>query len=206
MAALEKRRCGGKPTREEAAALRRYEKRLEEQQREKYYRAIPKKLWREWSKRQDKVILEQADRYGFPMLRGAKVDMPPFVERFHDWIAEIAPLLAAARKSGTDAELLKRLNCAKAKREETKTKREVLEYRKALGQWIELEKVREGLGLFASILQGAGELIHREYGDSAHAILDEAIEEAVRGFRSHFGDGAPRESSEDPTVDESIAR
>ena len=199
MAALEKRRKGDKPTREEAAALRRYEKQLEQQQAEKYYREIPKKLWHEWSKRQYKIILEQADRYDFPMLRGANIDLPAFVERFHDWLADIAPLLAATKKSGATSELIERLNIARAKREETKAKREELEYRKALGQWIELAKVREGLVLFASILRGASERIQREFGNEAHTILEEAIEEAVRGFHSHFGDdgdGAPRESSE----------
>ena len=149
------------------------------------------------------MILEQAERYGFPMLRGVTVDMPAFIERFHDWLAEIAPLLASAKKSGIDSEVAKRLNQARAKREETKAQREELEYYKALGQWVELEKVHEGLTQFAAIIRSAGDRIQKDFGREAYAILEEAIEEAIGGFRSHFGDGAPRDDSEDDADDAS---
>ncbi len=53
---------GQKPTREEQAALQRFEKSKEERLRWQYYAAIPQKHWRMMSGRQTKVINEQAAR------------------------------------------------------------------------------------------------------------------------------------------------
>ena len=196
MAALEKRRHGDKPTREEAAALRRYESQVEAQRREKYYREVPKKLWRDWSGRQHKVILEQSDRYNFPMLRGPTIDLPAFVARWYDWLAEIAPILSIAKRTGVTPEnlesALERYRAARAKREE-------FGYQRDLGRWMPLDKVREGLGLFSSIMRNAGETLGRQFGEDARRILDDALNDSISVFRGHFGDERGNNDSTDGT-------
>jgi hypothetical protein len=193
MAALEKRRLGQKPSREESAALRRIEEAKAEEQRAATFAAVRKGEWAKWSGRQVKVINEQAERDGAPML-GATFSLPEFAKWFHDWRATIAPILAAAKKAvvgGPDANIGERINRARARREEAKATREELECRKALGQWVELEKVHEGLALFAKIMRGANQTVARKFGAEAQTILDDAIEDAIHVFRNHFGDGDP---------------
>jgi hypothetical protein len=177
MAALEKQRRGEQPTREEAAALRRFEKELEDQRREECYRAVPKKLWHIWSGRQHKVILEQADRYEFPMLRGASIDLPAFVKRLHDWWAEVGPILAWAKnrhpsQEGTDSPRERKLEL----------EIEALEFKLQCekGQWIERRLVHEGHSLVGSILRSCGGALHRQFGESAKKILDDALDNCER--------------------------
>lgn len=185
MAALEKQRRGEKATREELAALRRIESVKEEEQRQTIFGAVKKGEWSTWSGRQIKTINEQAERYGAPLV-GATFSLPTFAKWFHDWLAEIAPILstAAANGEGGESEALEAFRRARAKREE-------LAYQRDLEQYVDIDKIREGLGLFSSILRKASEKIGRKFPE-AQTILDEAIEEAIHVFESHFGDGDPR--------------
>ncbi len=184
MAALEKQRRGEKATREELAALRRIESVKEEEQRQAIFAAVKKGEWSTWSGRQIKTINEQAERYGAPLV-GATFSLPAFAKWFHDWLAEIAPILSAAAVNGEggESEALEAFRRARAKREE-------LAYLRDLDQYVDIDKIREGLSLFSSILRKASEKIGRKFPE-AQTILDEAIEEAIHVFESHFG-GDPR--------------
>src|ERR1043165_6628317 len=64
--ALRKMTAKEELSRDEQAALRRYEKKKEERLRWEYYASIPQKHWRQMSGRQTKVINEQASRYNLP--------------------------------------------------------------------------------------------------------------------------------------------
>jgi hypothetical protein len=178
MAALEKQRRGEKPTREESGALRRFEKEREDQLRESHYHTIPKKLWREWSGRQDKVILEQADRYGFPMLRGADIDLEPFVKRWHDFLAENAkklngfdsddPTLAGVASPAMEQK--RRLECQKLE----------LLLERERGQVIDRHVVREAHNRIGALLRVAGEALLRQFGPAAQKILNDALDNCER--------------------------
>jgi hypothetical protein len=178
MAALEKQRRGDTPNREEAAALRRVEKEREAQVRLECYRAIPKKDWRTWAGRQDKVILEQADRYGFPMLRGATVDLPAFVARFHDWLAENArklagpevddPSLAGVKSPATERK--RQLECRRLERE----------LEREDGLWLSRAPVHECHSRMGGILRTAGEALARQFGPDAQKILNDALDNCER--------------------------
>jgi len=91
--ALEKQRHGGKPTRQEAAALRRWQARHEEEQRWKHYRSIPAKHWRAMAGRSDQVRNDQAGRYGIPF-GGPTIDLTAVVRAWHDFLAANAVKLA----------------------------------------------------------------------------------------------------------------
>jgi hypothetical protein len=178
MAALEKQRRGGKPTREEASALRRFEAQREEEQRQAHYRDIPKKDWRVWSGRQDKVLLEQAERYDFPMLRGASIDLPAFAKRFHDFLADNArklagpesddPTLAGVKSPATEQK--RRLECQKLE----------LELAREQGLWIERRLIHEGHNRIGMLLRGAGEALLRQFGPDAQKILNDALDNCKR--------------------------
>lgn len=80
-------------TRDEQAALRRFEQEREERLRWQHYRSIPKKHWRQMSGRQAKVINEQAARYKLP-LGGPTINLEEFVVAFHDFLSQNAQRLA----------------------------------------------------------------------------------------------------------------
>ena len=178
MAALEKQRRGQQPTREEAAALRRYEKELEGQRRQEHYQAVPKKDWRIWSGRQDKVILEQADRYGFPMLRGAAIDLPAFVKRFHDFLAENARKLTGA--DDDDPSLAGVASPALEKKRQLDCQRLELQLQREQGLWIQRRLVHEGHNRLGGILRVAGEALLRQFGPTAQKIINDALNNCER--------------------------
>lgn len=178
MAALEKQRRGEQPNRDEAAALRRYEKKIEDQKRNEHYRAIAKKYWRQWSGRQDKVILEQADRYGFQMLRGATIDLPAFVKRFHDFLAVNARKFAAA--DNDDPSLAGVASPALEKKRQLDCQRMELLLQRERGLWIERRLVHEGHNRMGAILRTAGEALLRQYGDAAQKIINDALDNCER--------------------------
>jgi hypothetical protein len=85
--ALRKREAGQQPTAQELAALRRYEKQRDEQQRWDHYRTVPKKHYTAMSGRQRKVLNEQADRYGIPC-SGEVIDLGAVLRWVHDSLAK----------------------------------------------------------------------------------------------------------------------
>jgi hypothetical protein len=178
MSALEKQRRGEQPTRDETAALRRYEKQIEDQRRDEHYRTIPKKLWRLWSGRQAKIILEQADRYGFEMLRGATIDLPAFVKRFHDWLAENARKLSAA--DSVDPTLAGVASPALEKKRQLECQRVELLLNREQGLWIERRLIHEGHNRMGAILRTAGEALLRQFGPAAQKIINDALQNCER--------------------------
>lgn len=96
--ALQRKQRGETPTRKQAAALERFKRAHEENQRWDYYRTIPQKHWRAMSGRQTKVLNEQAARYGLPF-GGRTIDLTYLVRKLHDFLADKARKLAADDES-----------------------------------------------------------------------------------------------------------
>jgi hypothetical protein len=173
---------GGKPNREEQAALKRFEKEKEERLRWKHYESIPQKHWRKMSGRQTKVINEQALRYGIPF-GGATVNLPAVIRALHDFLAENALKLAREEDlllQGTSSPALE------AYREE-RTKLARLERREREGSLIPRDEAREALGRIAALVRGAGDALQRRFGPEAAEILDEALQDAEREIDRTFG-------------------
>jgi hypothetical protein len=183
--ALEKRRQGKEPTREELAALRRIEKAREEEQRWSFYRSIPQKHWREMSGRQPKILREQAQAYGIPF-DGATVDLPTVVKALHDFLAKNGrklladtddPMLAVGNSPALEEYRRERAKLARLDRLE---REEVL---------LPREKVHEGLTRIAAILRSAGETLQRSFGSEPYQVLMEALDDARREIDRLFSGG-----------------
>jgi hypothetical protein len=63
---------------------------------------VPQSLWRQWSGRQWKTLSEQAKRYGFP-LDAEGIDLPLFVQWFHNFLSTNAKKLNAKPRKRVDA-------------------------------------------------------------------------------------------------------
>lgn len=183
-AALEKQQGGQQPTSRELEALRRWERAKEERLRWQYYATIPHKHVRTMSGRQSKVINEMALRYGIPFA-GATVDLRAIVKALFDFLADYGPRLAVANGDdplldGPASPALERYRNARANREE-------FAFQRDLGEWIARDQVHDALGQLSAILRNAGELLQRQFGADAHAILDEALADFDRKLESFVG-------------------
>lgn len=177
MAALEKQRRGDRPSRDELAALRRYEAELEEGQRLKHFRAIRKAEWRIWSGRQIKVINEQAERYGLPM-GGPTIDLPVFVKALHDFLADNARKLAGAESD--DPTLAGATSPAMERKRQLECRKLELQLEREQGLWIERKRVHDGHGRIGGLLRVAGEALLRQFGPAAQKIFNDALDNCER--------------------------
>jgi hypothetical protein len=177
MSALEKQRRGEPPTRDELAALRRYQREAEEEQRLRHFRAIRKAEWRDWSGRQAKILNEQAVRYGLP-IGAATIDLPAFVKALHEFFAANARKLAGAADddptiAGASSPAMERKRQLECRRLERQLERED-------GLWIARRLVHDGHNRLGKILRVAGEALLRQFGPAAQKIVNDALDNCER--------------------------
>jgi Fe-S cluster biosynthesis and repair protein YggX len=177
MAVLEKQRRGETPTREEASALRRCEKQLEEEQRLKHFKAVRKGEWATWSGRQVKVINEQAERYGLP-LGAADIDITVLARALHDFLANNARKLAGA--DDDDPSLAGVASPALERKRQFDCQLLELRLQREQGFSIERRLVHEGHNRLGGILRIAGEALQRQFGPAAQKILNDALDNCER--------------------------
>lgn len=176
-AGLGKLRDGQKPSREELGAVRRLERRREDEQRKRHYATIPQKHWREMSGRQWKTIREQAELYGIPF-GGAIVDLGAVVRALHGFLAKNAAALSRARAAesgdpmldGPLSPALEEYRREKAKI--TKIQREMLE-----AKIVAVEDMTANLTLLGTILRGAADTLGRQFGEEARMVIEEALDD-----------------------------
>jgi len=192
-AALEKRARHQKPSNQEIGALRRVERKREEQRRWECYGSIPKKHWREMSGRQAKVLNEQATRHGIPF-GGRTVSLPDVVKRLHDFLAENKLRLQAEGDDATDPVRLaqRRATLAEAQAREIRAKLMV-------GTAVSTEEHDRALDLVCSafrtaINNAAGELSPRLAGKSVAAVREQLKAWAEETSDRFFG--APEKNAE----------
>lgn len=197
--ALRKRQTGATPNSRETAALRKYEKKREEQQRWQFYRSIPKKHWREMSGRQAKILNEQAELYGAP-IGEATIDLPAFVRWFHKFLATNGRKLLS---DDPDDPMLSGENSpALEKWREEKWKLARFDRLERAQILLPRQKVHDALNSMASILRTLGEKLSKRYGDEAHTMLDEALSDFEREIGSIF----PSDDSNNPNHSEPPAK
>jgi hypothetical protein len=185
--ALTKRKAGKKPNVQEARALIRYERSVEEENRWHHYHTIPQKHWREMSGRPAKVINEQAERYGIPF-GGRIVDLEAVVKALHDFLARNQRRLAVPEDGDP---LLANGNSAALERyRSSAAELKALDLASRKNELIPREHARNGLARIASILRNAGDSLQRTCGDEALKILNEALDDAQREIETVFGCGA----------------
>lgn len=172
---------GQKLTREESAAIARFEKEKEERARWQYYNSIPQKHWRQMSGRQAKVINEQAVRYGIPF-GGPNISLPAVVRALHDFLADNKSRLAVdgdVLMSGSSSPALERYR-------EERAALARLDRLEREGGLVDRELVRQSLAQIAAIIRSAGETLEREFGSRAAEILIEALDDAQRETDRYF--------------------
>jgi len=170
-----KRQAGQRPTRDELAAERRVAKRRDEEERWRIYRTIPKGDWAKMSGRQQKVLNEQAGRYGIPLI-GKEISLPEVVFWLHQFFAENKFRFADDDAPQWAEEL---------RRENTRLKRMVRKEKQ--GELIPRGDLREGLALMASILRRCGDTLQRQYGPEARDVLDDALNECLEEVQAAIG-------------------
>lgn len=172
--AMEKQRRGEVPSRDERAALRKFEKADEESRRWKYYRTIPKKHWREMSGRANQIISEQAERYGLPF-GGATINLTEFLPAFHDFLAANRLVLNDRQAKTGEGERLQRARAEKVEMENAVRR----------GDLRHLEDVRRTFDFIAQTFRKASVELRQAFGDGAYRILEAAVDDA-RGIVSKF--------------------
>ena len=182
--AMRKRSEGVAPNDKELAAVRRYEKAREEEQRWAYYRTIPKRHWRQMSGRQNRTINEQAKAYGIPF-GGRTIDLPAVVAALHDFLSRNARKLVADNVGdpmlqGPSSPAMERYRAAAAELKEL----DLAERHQAL---LPRESVRQGLAIVSNIIRAAGDTLQRRCGKEAYAILTEALQDAEEEIIRRFG-------------------
>jgi hypothetical protein len=176
--AIEKQKTGQKPTREEAAALKRVRKNQEEKLRWQYYETIPQKHWTEMSGRQPKVLKEQEAATGIPC-GGSLISLPAVVRKWHDLLAthkydkEIDEFAGASQDVKDEHVRLKNvlLNM------------DIDERKKELIPRAEMHKA---LGEFAKFIRDLGESLYQEFGAEAQRSVEHALEDFERSTTAFF--------------------
>lgn len=178
-AALEKQLRGVTLSRLDEHAIRRWERAEAEKTRWKVYEAIPKKDWAAMSGRQQKVINEQASRYGFP-IGSATINLPAFVVAFHDFLAkhhhrfqraieEEAVMVEATGVNSPAAERYRGFKADLAAMDVEARKKELLPR----------PDCRVGMLQIAARIRMATEHLDRRFGSDAREILEQALDEAL---------------------------
>lgn len=138
--AVLKRQRGEPLTASDLAAIKRYERRTEEEKRWQYYRTVPQKHYRQMSGRQTKVLGEQAERYGIPC-SGGVIDIGAVLRWIHDFLAKNSHRILdgeMAESSGA-SKALERCRTAQAELQE-------MQLARVRGQLIEREDVLAMVG------------------------------------------------------------
>lgn len=180
---LERQKLGKKPTRDQIAGARRYEKRKEYDARWAFYKTIPQGHWLEMSKRPAKVINEQAVRYGIPF-NGKTVDLPAVILALHEFLAKNAARLA--RTDNDDPLLVGHNSPALEEYRRQKAELAKLDLKERQSVLLSRDRIHEAFGLVAHILRQAGDMLRRQYGADAQSILIGAIDDAEREMAKHF--------------------
>jgi hypothetical protein len=176
-------------SRQESAALRRFESARENADRLRYYASISKKHWSQFSGRKQQVLNEQAARWGIP-IGEATIDLAAVVRWLHDFLAKNARKLAAPDSpdplTGGDN------SPAKEQYIREKTLLARLDRREREGTLVDREKSHQCWSRVAGILQQCGDALQREHGPAALRLLNQALADAQREVDQVFD--APRKT------------
>lgn len=184
-AALKKKGSGENLTQREEQALKRFQKKQDEAQRERLYESMPKGDYARLSGRTHRVLQDQAKRYGLP-LEGRTIDLGALLKRFHDLIAENRGRFAVPGDddpmfSGPPNDAKERYQLAQARMAEHK-----LEQLK--GRLVDRDEMLRALTPLFERIRLVGETLQREFGPGAHQLLDDALSESEDDLENLFGD------------------
>jgi phage terminase Nu1 subunit (DNA packaging protein) len=185
VSAAGKKRAGQTLTRPEERALRRVQAFQDEQDRWRHYAAIPKGHYCKLSARQQKVVDEQARRYGLPVL-GEQIDLAAVLVRFHDLLRDHGDKIVSGDE---EDELLQGPNSPALERwrnERAKIAR--MERLELQGQLLPREVVRRSLQIIAQQISSLGEKLHRDFGPTAQKSVFTTVDSIERELRKLLAD------------------
>lgn len=182
VAALQKKNAGERITGQEREALKRWERKRDEDQRWKNYHKCPQKDFLLMSGRQAKQLRQQAARYGIPW-DGRFINLPAFVKWVYDFLSKYARIIALA-----DAEDLGTQTGStwqEKLREETYYIRR-LDRQKLEGELVDRHVMHDCLARMAITFRKVGERLERRHGRDAFNIYEEAIKAMEHEIEKFF--------------------
>lgn len=180
---------------------------IDEETRWRVYESIPTADWVQMSGRQPKILQQQSERYGLP-LAGQAINLPDLARTLHDFLAKNRHRLRLGKplvdsrghlqpgENGDDHPPQLELNLDESTGQALEKLREEqlamarLKRAEYEGNLVGKDDVIRMLGLVSSCLRKAGDDLKRRYGDDAHAIVNEALEDADREVERIFGSDA----------------
>jgi hypothetical protein len=191
----QKRKAEGKlPTPQQQAAIKRADRDREERLRIEYYKTVPQKHYVRLSGRQPKVLNGQKALYGIPCSEKI-VNLFELIKWFHDFLAahgsKILKDQADGLLSGPPTASLERLRLIKSKREE-------FAYERDKGLWRRADETQQAWAIAAASLRQTFDVLQRQSGPEALAIVMEGLADAERIFiQSIKGDEGTSEVKDD---------
>lgn len=135
---------------------------------------LPKGIYEKLSGRSQKVLLEQAKRYGLPF-DGAKVDLFQVIRKFHEMLIEWGPVIRELEGEGGELKKEKnRLDIAILTKKDQLLE---LELREKHSEYINRELLRVRLEWLATKLRNAGERLGQRFGADAQHMLNNALKQ-----------------------------
>jgi phage terminase Nu1 subunit (DNA packaging protein) len=184
VAAARKKQAGQTVPRHELRALTKVQRYQEEQDRWKHYASIPKGHYVQLAGRQNKVLDDQARRYGLPLL-GESIDLASVLTRFHDLLRDHGHKITADEDettAGPNSPALERLRDEKAKI----ARMERMELQRQL---LPRQIVRRSLQVIASQINSLGEDMQRQFGIEALRAVTKTVDAIQRQLEDLIGDG-----------------
>ena len=185
--ARDKYASGDRPTARELAALRRFEKQESDLWQRAYLHRLPKRLYLEIVGRQANQLNDQCRRFGMP-LSGPEVNLMRFLPWVHDYFRDHRRQLEPKPENG-DGTLFEGADGSPAleRYREERAKLAALDRLEREGQLLPRDAIHEVLTRMAAVLRSAGESLKRQFGDEAHALLDEALDDVEQDIETFFG-------------------
>jgi hypothetical protein len=202
--ALQKQGRGEKLSRDEENALKKLREARDKSERERLCSRVPKKVYREWSgHRQHKVLDEQAERYGLPVL-GDTVDIRAVIKWLHEFLAKQKYRLLADDDDGVGMPASTEVERVQIELIKVRTDRERVKLEADLGELVRVSIVRAVLLQLASQLRAAGDRAERDYGRDARDLLNGVVEAVAAGIRKLSIESDPVEEASGEQSDQSV--
>lgn len=163
---------GGDLTKSEISLVKKYDEITAESNREDAFLNLPKGIYCKLSGRQQKVIDEQAVRYGLA-IDGSKIDLYQVLKKFHDILAEWGPTINELQ--GAEGSL----RTEKLRREiellEKRSRLIEIDIKNKQDEFIDRNTLRVRMEWLANKLRTVSERLGKRFGADAQVLLNHAL-------------------------------
>jgi hypothetical protein len=163
---------GGDLTKSEISLVKKYDEIVAESNREDALLNLPKGIYCKLSGRQQKVVDEQAVRYGLA-IDGSKIDLYQVLKKFHDILAEWGPTINELQ--GAEGSL----RTEKLRREiellERRSKSIEIDIKNKQDEFIDRNTLRVRMEWLANKLRTVSERLGKRFGADAQVLLNHAL-------------------------------